>query len=160
LQLRERAIRLREDIASADVPSTAIGEPLLPWAVLLDEASVIRRVAEVAERSGVVPAWYRSTAPFSADRLVSCIAIMTTELSQPIRVGGRALQRGDESRFGVPLVGDTRWWGAGYLAGDWGGGVFGGGAVGGDGGFADGGGGFGGFDGGGGFGGGDGGGGF
>jgi hypothetical protein len=162
LQLRERAIRFREDIASADVPSTAIGEPLLPWAVLLDEASVIRRVAEVAERSGVVPAWYRSTAPFSADRLVSCIVVVTAELSQPIRVGGRALQRGEESRFGVPLVGDTRWWwGAGYLAGDWGGGVgYGGGVIGGDGGFADGGGGFGGFDGGGGFGGGDGGGGF
>ncbi|KRE21861.1 hypothetical protein [Agromyces sp. Soil535] len=184
LQLRERAIRFREDLASADVASSGVassdvassgvagsgvrssaaGEQLLPWAVLLDEASVIKRVAEVAERSGVVPAWYRSVAPFSADRLVSCIAIVAAELSQPIRVGGRALQRGDESRFGVPLVGDTKGWGGGYLAGDGGGGgFFGGGAGGGDvggggGDFGDGGGGFGGFGDGGGFGGGDGGG--
>ena len=43
LLLRERANRLREEIASTDVPSVAVGEQLLPWAVLLDEASVIRR---------------------------------------------------------------------------------------------------------------------
>ena len=119
---------------------------------------MIRLVAEVAEGSGVVPAWYRSPGQFSADRLVSCIALVAAELSQPIRVGGRALQRGDDSRFGVPLVGDTRGWGGGYLAGDggagagYGGGGFGGGDGGGGGfgGFGDGGGGFGGGDGGGG----------
>ena len=66
LQLRERANQLREVVVSTDVPSVAAGEKLLPWAVLFDEASVVRTFAEVAERSGDAPAWYRSAEPFSA----------------------------------------------------------------------------------------------
>ena len=110
----------------------------------------------------MAPAWYRSAEPFSAQRLASCIALISAQLSQPIRVGGGVLQRNEDSRFGVPLTGDTRWWWAGgYFASDGGAGIAGYG----DGVFGDGGGlGGGGFDGGGGGfdggGGGDGGGGF
>lgn len=155
MQLRERANDLREEVASATVPSLAAGEQLLPWAVLFDEPSVIRRVADVAERSGVVPAWYRSTDGFSADRLVSCIAVISAELSQPIRVGGRAVWMKEDSRFGVPLIADNQGWGGGYFAYGGDGSIGGLGGGGGGGGF-DGGFGGGGFDGGG-FGGGDGG---
>ena len=77
---------------------------------------------------------------------------MTTELSQPIRVGPKAPWMGDDNRFGVPVIGDTRGWGGGYFVGDGGSGSAG---FGGGGGYGDGGGGFdggsgGGFDGGGG----------
>ena len=139
MMLRERASRFRADVASTDFDSVVAGERLLPWAVLLDEPTVIRRFAEVAERTAVIPAWYRSMAPFTADRLVSCIAAVTSELSQPIRVGGRASGK-EDSRFGVPLVGDHGAWGGGYLAG---GAEGAGGGAGGDfgGGFGDGGGG-------------------
>ena len=148
LQLRERANQWHEIVANTDVASVAAGERLLPWAVMFDEASVVRRFAEVAETSGTVPAWYRSQAPFSAQRLASCIALISAQLSQPIRVGGGVLQRNEDSRFGVPLTGDTRWWWAGgYFASDGGAGIAGYG----DGVFGDGGGlGGGGFDGGGG----------
>ncbi len=151
LQLRQRANDLREAITATDVPGIAAGQEVLPWAVLFDESSVVRRFAEAAERSGVAPAWYRSSAPLSADRLASCITTVAAELSQPIHVGGRPLGRGDDSRFGVPMIGDTKGWGGGYLAGDGGGGLAGHGYGDGGGGFGDGGGGgFGGFDGGGG----------
>ncbi|WP_165905994.1 hypothetical protein [Agromyces badenianii] len=147
LELRDRANRRRESVANADFSTLAAGEQLLPWAVLFDEASVIHRFAEVAAKTGTAPAWYRSTAPLSAERLASCLVIVARELAQPIRVGGGLLQRRDDSRFGVPLLFDHRGWGGGYLAG--------GGATafgdGGGGGFGDGGGGGGGFDGGGGF---------
>ena len=148
LQLRERANQLREVVASTDVASVATGEKLLPWAVMFDEASVVRAFAEVTERSGAAPAWYRSAERFSAQRLASCIALISAQLSQPIRVGGGVLQRNEDSRFGVPLTGDTRWWWAGgYFASDGGAGIAGYG----DGVFGDGGGlGGGGFDGGGG----------
>ena len=157
LQLRERANELREVVAGTEVTTAAMGQKLLPWAVLFDEASVLRRYAEESAASDAPPAWYRSTAPFSADRLVSCLSIMSAQLSQPIAVGGGTLRRTEDSRFGVPMIGDTRWaWGGAYFAGDgggWGAGFGGGdgGAFGGDGGFdGGGGGGFGGFDGGGG----------
>ncbi|MDQ0893454.1 hypothetical protein [Agromyces ramosus] len=132
IRLRERANEFREDVASARVASLAAGEQLLPWAVLFDEASTIRRVAEVAARSGAAPAWYRSPAGFSADRLVSCIAVLSSELSQPIRVGGRAVWLKDDSRFGVPLIADNQGWGGGYLGYGGGyGGAYGDGGVGG-----------------------------
>jgi len=156
LLLRERANQLREIIATAEVPTLASGEQVLPWAVLFDEQGTIRRVAEVAEGSGGAPPWYRSTEPFTADRLVSCMAVLTAQLSQPIHVGAKAPWAHDDGRFGVPLVGDYRTWGNTYYYGNSG---FGGapgpagfdGAPGADGsGFGgDGGGGFGGFDGGG-----------
>ena len=159
MQLRARANELRAAIEGADVPSVAAGEKLLPWAVLFGEASVVRSFAEVAATSGTVPSWYRSTAPLSVDRLASCLALIAVELVQPIGVGGGLLQRTEDSRFGVPMIADSKGWGGGYLAG--GDGTFG---DGGGGGYGDGGGGGfdgggGGFDGGGGFGGGDGGGG-
>ena len=158
LQLRERANEWREVVAGTDVATVAAGQILLPWAVLFDEASVIRRFADVAEQTGTAPAWYHSSGPFTADRLASCIAIVATELAQPIRVAGGVLQRGEDSRFGVPMIGDTKGFGAGYLGGYYGadgsGMGYGGGGDGGGGGFGDGGGfdggGFGGFDGGGG----------
>lgn len=153
LLLRERANQLREIIATAEVPTLASGEQVLPWAVLFDEQGTIRRVAEVAEGSGGAPAWYRSTEPFTADRLVSCLALVTTELSQPIRVGAKAPWTHDDGRFGVPLVGDYRGWSSAYYYGNGGfGGTVGPGGGGIDGGAAGGfdGGGFGGFDGGGG----------
>ncbi|MBM7829365.1 putative membrane protein YgcG [Agromyces cerinus] len=149
MQLRARANELRAAIEGADVPSVAAGEKLLPWAVLFGETSVVRSFAEVAARSGTAPSWYRSTAPLSVDRLASCLAIVAAELVQPIGVGGGLLQRSEDSRFGVPMLADTKGWGGGYLAG--GDGTFG---DGGGGGFGDSGGGFGGgsgFDGGGGF---------
>ncbi|MFC9558602.1 hypothetical protein [Agromyces sp. NPDC056965] len=158
MQLRARANELRAAIEGADVPSVAAGEKLLPWAVLFGEASVLRSFAEVAATSGTAPTWYRSTAPLSVDRLASCLAIIAAELVQPIGVGGGLLQRTDDSRFGVPMIADTKGWGGGYLAGGGDGGVFGDGS--GGGGYGDAPGGFdvgGGFDGG--FGGGDGGGG-
>ncbi|GAA1814665.1 hypothetical protein [Agromyces neolithicus] len=150
LQLRQRASDLRERITRSDVPSLTTGRDILPWAVLFDESSVVQRFAEVAERSGVAPAWYRSSAPLSADRLASCLAVVVAQLAQPIRVGGRPLGQGDDSRFGVPMIGDSKGWGGGYLAGDGGGAYPGYGYGDGGGGFGDGGGGFGGFDGGGG----------
>ena len=155
LLLRERANQLREIIATAEVPTLASGEQVLPWAVLFDEQGTIRRVAEAAEGSGGAPSWYRSTEPFTADRLVSCLEVLTAELSQPIRVGAKAPWTGDDGRFGVPLVGDYRGWVGAYYYGNagWGGtpgpAGFDGGTAGGlDGGGFDGGG-FGGFDGGG-----------
>ena len=159
MQLRARANELRAAIEGADVPSVAAGEKLLPWAVLFGETSVVRNFAEVAATTGTAPTWYRSTAPLSVDRLASCLALIAVELVQPIGVGGGLLQRTEDSRFGVPMIADSKGWGGGYLAGgdgtfgDGGGGGYGDGGVGG----FDGGGG--GFDGGGGFGGGDGGGG-
>lgn len=161
MQLRARANELRAAIEGADVPSVAAGEKLLPWAVLFGETSVVRSFADAAARSGVAPTWYRSTAPLSVDRLASCLAIIAVELVQPIGVGGGLLQRSEDSRFGVPMIADTKGWGGGYLAGgdgtfgDGGGGGYGGagGGFDGDGSFGGGGG----FDGG--FGGGDGGGG-
>ncbi|MDR6906442.1 hypothetical protein J2X63_002128 [Agromyces sp. 3263] len=141
LHLRERANELREVVAGTEVTTAAMGQKLLPWAVLFDEASVLRRFAEESEASDDPPAWYRSTAPFSAERLTSCLTIVSTQLSQPIAVGGGALRRSEDSRFGVPMIGDTRWgWGGGYFAGD-GGGAWASGFGGGDGGAFDGGGG-------------------
>ena len=118
LLLRERANQLREIVATAEIPTLASGEQVLPWAVLFDEAGTVRRVAEVAEGSGGAPAWYRSTEPFSADRLVSCLALMTTELSQPIRLGAKAPWKRDGGRFGVPVGYDG--WGrlGGWYASD------------------------------------------
>jgi hypothetical protein len=55
LLLRERSNDFREVVAAADVPSVTVGQELLPWAVLFDEASVVRRFAEAAERSGAAP---------------------------------------------------------------------------------------------------------
>ena len=52
LQLRERANQLREIVASTDVASVAAGEKLLPWAVMFDEASVVRTFAEVSRAVG------------------------------------------------------------------------------------------------------------
>ncbi|RZS64508.1 hypothetical protein EV187_2895 [Agromyces ramosus] len=150
LQLRERANEWREVVAGTDVANVAAGERLLPWAVLFDEASVIRRFAELAEESGAAPAWYRSLVPFSAARLASCITLVATELSQPVRVGGGLLRRSEDSRFGVPMIGDTKVWGGAYFAGDGGGPGSGGGGDGGGGGGGFDGGGIGGFDGGGG----------
>jgi uncharacterized membrane protein YgcG len=152
MRLRERTSNLRESLASTPITSTADGAHALPWAVLLDEASAIRAVAEQAERAGVAPPWYRSSVPFSADRFVSCIAALTLELSQPVRVSPSLPWTGDDGRFGVPLMYDNKGVGGGYLAdGGYPGGAgsgFGGGGSGG----LDGGGGFGGggFDGGGG----------
>lgn len=145
LQLRQRASDLREAITATDVPGLGTDQDVLPWAVLFDEPSVVRRFAEAAERSGVAPAWYHSPAPFSADRLASCITIMSAQLAQPIRVGGMPLGRGDNSRFGVPMIGDSRSWGIGYLAADGGAGSAAYGYGDGGGGFGNGG--FGGFDG-------------
>lgn len=134
MRLRERANELRDDVAVATVPSLAAGEQLLPWAVLFDEQSAIRRVAEVAARTGAAPTWYRSPEGFSADRLVSCIALLGAQLSQPIRVGGRAVWMRDDARFGVPLIADNQGWGGGYFYdGGGGAGGFGGGGL--DGGF-------------------------
>ena len=153
LLLRQRANELREAVVSAEVPTMAAAGQLLPWAVLFDEPAVIRRVAEVAERSATPPSWYHSTEAFSADRFVACLTLVTTELSQPISVGPKVPWTGDDSRFGVPMIGDTKGWGGGYFADGSGFAAYGGGAGGGDGGggggFGDGGG-FGGFDGGGG----------
>jgi hypothetical protein len=109
LVLRERANQLREIVATAEVPTLASGEQVLPWAVLFDEAGTIRRVAEVAAGSGGAPAWYRSTEPFTADRLVSCLELMTADLSQPIRLGASAPWKRDGGRFGVPMGFDS--WG-------------------------------------------------
>lgn len=153
LLLRQRANELREAVVSAEVPTMAAAGQLLPWAVLFDEPAVIRRVAEVAERSATPPSWYHSTEAFSADRFVACLTLVTTELSQPISVGPKVPWTGEDSRFGVPMIGDTKGWGGGYFADGSGFTAYGGGAGGGDGGggggFGDGGG-FGGFDGGGG----------
>ena len=155
LLLRQRSNELREAVVSAEVPSMAAARQLLPWAVLFDEPAVIRRVADVAERTRTPPSWYHSIEEFSADRFVGCLTVLTRELSQPIRVGAKAPWMGDESRFGVPMIGDTKGWGGGYFVGDGGSGIAGyGDGVGG--GFGDGG--MGGFDGGGFGGGGDGGG--
>ncbi|MEF3405494.1 hypothetical protein [Agromyces sp. CCNWLW203] len=133
MQLRARANELQAAIEGADVPTVAAGEKLLPWAVLFGETSVVRSFAEVAARSGIAPSWYRSTAPLTADRLASCLAIIAAELVQPIGVGGGVLQRGEHSRFGVPMLADTKGWGGGYLAGG-GNGTFGDGGGGGYGG--------------------------
>lgn len=150
MMLRERAGALRESLTSTRISSPADGAHALPWAVLLDEASVVRAVAEHAERAGVAPPWYRSSVPFSADRFVSCIAALTLELSQPVRVSPSLPWTGDDSRFGVPLMYDNKGVGGGYLAD--GGYPGGSGGFGGGGGLDGGGGGFGGggFDGGGG----------
>ncbi|MFF2371611.1 hypothetical protein [Agromyces sp. NPDC058110] len=154
VKLRTRSNELHASLGEAGPAA----EELLPWAVLFDEASVIDRFAARAEAERRAPDWYHATAPFSAERLASCLAVLVAELSQPIRIAGGFFARADDSRFGLPLMYDTKGFGGGYLAGGepgaWGsGGGFGSGY---DGGGFDGGGG--GFDGGG-FGGGDGGGG-
>lgn len=131
LRLRIRANELRDAIAGADVPTVAAGARLLPWAVLFGEQGTVDRFAEAAARERTVPTWYRSPSGFTAARLRSCVAAVTAELSQPISVGGTPLAR-DDGRFGVPMVGDTKGWGAGYLGGGGGGGG-GGGEFGGDG---------------------------
>lgn len=159
LLLRQRSNELREAVASAEVPTMAAARQLLPWAVLFDEPAVIRRVADVAERLGTPPAGYHSAEAFTADRLVSCLTLVTADLSQPIRVGATAPWMGEDSRFGVPQVSDPRWLAGGYLASDGGSGIAGFGDGGGAAGFDGGGFGGGGFDGGGFGGGGDGGGG-
>ncbi|GAA1938757.1 hypothetical protein [Agromyces allii] len=158
LALRERSNAWRADLGEARTPA----EELLPWAVLFDETSVITAFGRTVEASGRQLEWYRTARPFSVDRFAACLAIVVAELSQPIRIGGGFLARGEDSRFGLPLMQDTKGFGGGYLAGGEPG-MFGGGGA--DGGGFDGGGGYGGFDGGGGgfdgggFGGGDGGGG-
>ncbi|MFE5670955.1 hypothetical protein ACFQ58_05005 [Agromyces sp. NPDC056523] len=139
LELRERSMRLREELdvwdptrAGSAARSATLEGGVLPWAVLFDDASAIERAAEAAERSGTPPAWYRSSAPFSAGRLVSCIALVGAQLSQPIRLGpGRAVT--PESRFGVPMVADHKGWGGAYFDGNGAGAVDGG--LGGGGGF-------------------------
>jgi hypothetical protein len=155
LELRARTDEFRASLAEAPIPNPAIAEGLLPWAVLLDEQATIHRIAEVFERARTVPSWYRSSAPFSAARFTSCLTVITSELSQPIAVGGTRVPFVKDSRFGVPLMGDTKGWGGGYLGdygttGGAGGGGFGGGGGPDGGGLDGGGGGFGGFDGGGG----------
>ncbi|WP_395245476.1 hypothetical protein ACGGZK_06605 [Agromyces sp. MMS24-K17] len=147
LVLRARANDLRRDVAEVEVETVAAGERMLPWAILFGEPSVVDAVGRRGEEAGTAPSWYRSTVPFTAERFGSCLALVTAQLSQPIRVGGRSFARGDDSRFGVPLLYDTRGWGGGYLAGGDGGAGWGA-ATAYDGGFGDGGGG--GFDGGGG----------
>lgn len=156
LRLRVRANELRDAVATAEVPTVAAGEQVLPWAVLFGEAGVVERVVAAAERAGTAPGWYGSPSEVTAARLASCIGVLTAALSQPIRVGGGPLAR-DHGRFGVPILDDSRGWGGGYLGGGGGGGAGGDLGDGGYGGFDGGGGG--GFDGGG-FGGGDGGGGY
>ncbi|MBM7505879.1 hypothetical protein ACFPER_02100 [Agromyces aurantiacus] len=131
LRLRERAGDLRESLSKAvpERPVALARGRVLPWAVLFDDADLVRRFADDAERSDARPPWYRSAAPFNADRLVSCLAVLTAELSQPIRVGGAPLAR-DDNRFGVPLMDDNKGFGGGYFfgpGGDTGWGIGGGG---------------------------------
>ncbi|MFC5860624.1 hypothetical protein [Agromyces flavus] len=98
---------------------------MLPWAVLFGESGAIERAAEAAERFRTPPDWYRSSAPFSSGRLVSCIALVSAQLSQPIRLGPRPVVT-PESRFGVPMVADHRGWGGAYFDANGAGAVHGG----------------------------------
>lgn len=150
MRLRERAEDLREAIEGAPFTNVAAGEQVLPWAVLFDQPDVLQRFAELAERSRAAPSWYVTTVRFSAERLVSCLAVIATELTQPVRVGGH-LPGADPARAGVPLVDDRyRWYGiggggaggagfeggggaGGYDGGGFGGGGFDGGGFGGGG---------------------------
>ena len=123
LQLRQRANDLREAITATDVPGPATGQECCPGRCCSTSRPWCGDSPRPPSDRGVAPAWYRPSAPFSADGLASCIAIMSAQLAQPIRVGGRPLGRGDDSRFGVPMIGDSRSWGAGYLAADGGAGA-------------------------------------
>jgi hypothetical protein len=118
MRLRERADDLRDAVAGAPFAEIAAGEQLLPWVVLFDQRDVVRRFAEVAERSGAAPSWYATTVRFSADRLASCLAVIGAELAQPVRVSGH-LPGG--ARSGVPIVDDRyRWYGYGGYGGGYG----------------------------------------
>ncbi|WP_172979786.1 hypothetical protein [Agromyces agglutinans] len=157
LLLRARTHDLRELVVGMPVHDEQAAALVLPWAMLFDDQAVVRGFAAAAEACGRPPSWYRTTGEFSAERLVSCLALVGSALAQPIGVGGGLLARREDSRFGVPLIDDHKGWGGGYLAGgsgaDGGGmGGFGGDGGGGGGGYdgGGGGGGFGGFDGGGG----------
>jgi hypothetical protein len=134
MRLRERADDLRDAVAGAPFAEIAAGEQLLPWVVLFDQREVVRRFAEVAERSGSAPSWYATTVRFSADRLASCLAVIGAELAQPVRVSGH-LPGAGAARSGVPLVDDRyRWYGYGGYGGGGGYGAGGAGFEGGGGG--------------------------
>ncbi|WP_127794486.1 hypothetical protein [Agromyces sp. LHK192] len=127
LVLRARSAELRAAVAETGAnattdpaPTTALSDAapeLLPWAVLFGDEATMRAVADAAESRGGAPAWYRTTGEFSAERFVSCLAVVGAALSQPIGVGGAALAKRADSRFGVPLIGDQRLLAGGYLAG-------------------------------------------
>lgn len=124
MRLRERADDLHDAVAGAPFVEIAAGEQLLPWVVLFDQPDVVRRFAEVAERSGAAPSWYATTVRFSADRLASCLAVIGAELTQPVRVSGHLP---GAARSGVPLVDDRYRW---YGYGGYGGGGYGAGGAG------------------------------
>jgi hypothetical protein len=73
IALRDGAERRRDILEDTTFDSVTVGERVLPWTVLFDLPSSTERLGEVSQRSGMSPHWYRSEAPFSAARFVSCV---------------------------------------------------------------------------------------
>ena len=73
IALRDGVARRREVLEESTFGSVTLGERVLPWAVMFDLPSLAERLGAVAKRSGISPQWYRSDAPFSAARFVSCV---------------------------------------------------------------------------------------
>ena len=91
-QLRDRARRAESTIGQQPFDSLAMGERILPWAVLFDQFAVVDRFAHFLARSRSVPDWYAAAAPFSAARLVSCLETLRLSMSfEPSRYEGGAM---------------------------------------------------------------------
>ena len=73
IALRDGIARRREILEESTFRSVSVGERVLPWAVMFDLPSLAERLGAVAQLSGISPQWYRSDAPFTAARFISCV---------------------------------------------------------------------------------------
>jgi hypothetical protein len=91
-QLRDDAREAEARIGQQRFETVAAGERVLPWAVLFNQFAVADRFARVADRARTVPGWYSGAAPFSADRLVSCLETLQINMSaEPTSFQGGAI---------------------------------------------------------------------
>lgn len=130
VELADRVRRSWQQIEHRPVTTAADMEQVLPWAVLFGDWGMVARLADVVERTRTVPGWYRPREAYSSARFASCMAVIGTEFSQPLRRTGTLPWAGDPTPAGGTTAGEASGsgvdGGAGWAGGD------GGGADGGD----------------------------
>ncbi|MFC9918246.1 hypothetical protein [Agromyces binzhouensis] len=82
--LRANAEWRRAEVAGAECASVSEVEQVLPWAVLFDLGRPVERLGELIDVTGIVPTWYRSDAPATGRRVVSCIDDLVARMRTPL----------------------------------------------------------------------------
>ena len=132
LELRARS---RPDrMFPTKVATTIEGEELAPWAVLFGHADVLRRYAQLAERDGAGPAWYRGDGAFTARGFTSCIGSISSTLGLHAATAATVLAAGGSAETMTRNYAIIDGWSHSGDGGGGGGGGEGGGGGGGDGG--------------------------